>query len=193
MAASYGTTTVMGTPVQEYPILNRYDTYVVPPEGNVLTVIGATVRSGAGFEQKLSIPFINLTSFNSPDHPATANSADIDYLGRKVAIEWVDNTLTTAAAISFIGRRIYNLACKGRKYAEFVAEHALVAPTTELLANGTPAYTTRPRRPLLPGDTIYINADPYVVEGVNPAWRKDTIQFAHIEAFGFRDGETYPS
>jgi hypothetical protein len=170
-AVSYG--------INTYPILgpHAFATYTVPPEGNLLTVTGATQDTKGG-PVRLMQTFFNRDSFTIPGYPP-ANPDGLDYLGRLVNIAYTDPTLTLQSAVDWVGRRVFNLACRGQKYARFTAELVLAAP-------GDSVYTHRHRRPLRIGDAVTLDGDRWIVRSCNPAYRKDHLQMAEYELQFFR-------
>jgi hypothetical protein len=189
--AAYGANTspILGDPFE-------FRSYIIPPEGNVLTVAGAEIDLPGGGTGTVQRQLINPTSWNSPTH-STASSADIDYIGYIKPIEYVDPTIggdpvQAQLAIDFLARRIFNLACRGRKWFEFVSEYCFVTDTATL-ADGGAAYSnpTYARRPLLPGDLVTIDGELCVMHSVNAIWKKDVAQWAHYEAELFRFQNTF--
>lgn len=176
----------------------EFKSYIQPPEGNVLTVSGADVRVPGGGWAQLRRQLVNPTSFDSPTH-STADTNSIDYLGRIVPIEYVDPTIghdgdlaKAQATLDFIARRIFNIACRGRKWFEFVSDLAIVEDTAPL-ADGGAAYTnpTYPRRLLRPGDLVLIDGETCIIHACNPIWSHDVIQLMHVEAELFRAENTF--
>jgi hypothetical protein len=161
------------------PILDELSTYIIPPEGNVLTVSGGTNPvTGRRYQQF----YINYKSFNSPTHANLADPTSLDYIGHIRPIEYVDPTLNTQGAVDFVGFRVFRAACHGRKLAEFEAELVLFDPRPFEPS----IYTVRKRRPLRAGDVVTLNADRWVIHACNPIYDHDTIQRAHYEAEFFR-------
>lgn len=160
-------------------------TWIVRPEGNVLTVSGGYVTVPGGGQVRVQRTLYNPTSWNSPTH-TTADTDDLDYIGRIVPIEYVDVSITDQLACDFLARRIFDLACRGEKRAEFTAELVLI----DAAALEPTVYTTRLRRPLRAGDTVTIDGERWIIESANPAWESDLVQLCHYEARLFRPANT---
>jgi hypothetical protein len=169
------------------PILGPwpYTTYIVPPEGNHLTVWGGykDLPDGKG-QCQLNRTLINRKSFNAPGF-AVADPTSMDYLGRLKEILYVDPTLVSQQAVDFIARRVYEFACRGRKYARFTAEYVLFAPAEPSI------YTTRTKRPLRIGDVVMVDGARATIRSVQLGIRKDSVQLGHYEVEFFRTGGTF--
>lgn len=174
------------------PILGDLRSYVVPPEGNAITVFGGEVRGTNQTARQVHRQLINPASWDSPTH-ATADTSSIDFIGYVKPIEYIDTTITSddpelaQRAVDFIARRIYNLACRGQKWFEFTAELVLVDGS----ATEPSIYSTRTHRLLHPGDTIMVDGNRCVVHSIQPYAKKAHIQLMRIEAQYFRTENTF--
>ncbi len=159
--------------------------YVVPPEGNVLHVVGgADPKTGEVVRRTL----INPTSWDSPTS-AIADDTDLDYLGRIVEIFYIAPEMSSREAVDFVARRVFSSALRGRRFVEMEAEAILL----DVVTPGGPAYeptifTVRQRRPIRPGDLVTVDAVKYVAHGVSPMWRNDMAQKAFYELELYREG-----
>jgi len=124
--------------------------WVVPPEGNSLTVYGYV--NG----EKLRGYATNPKSYG-----AGADTSDPDYIGRHIPIiRRPDPTLVTPQAVRFVTRTIFERACRAQLWARFAAPLVLVDP------GEASVYTTYLRRPLQAYDPIYLNGELYMVRNV---------------------------
>jgi hypothetical protein len=96
----------------------------------------------------------------------------------------VDLQLTDPNFVRFVGRRIFNLACRGRKFCHFTSHLALVAPPD-------PLYTVHTHRSLRVGDMVTLDGDRWMVHGCSPHYEKDWEQLADYELELFRSDLTY--
>lgn len=179
LSVSYGSETS--------PILNLLDEYVVSPEFSALTVRGGPTHRQDGRASVFEQTFINPKSYSAPTHPASADETDPDYLPRLVEVLYHDPTLRTPRAVRFIGRRLLNLAGRGQKWRSFIAETVLL----DAAALDAARYTTRLKRPLLPGDVVMMDSDRYVIRSNSPAFRKSGIMLSHYEAMLYRTDVTW--
>jgi hypothetical protein len=128
---------------------SRYLKYTVPPEGNVVSVIGRTLPIAGGGGKTLYQQQINYKSWASPEFPGLADPTSPDWLGYISPVPVVDPSLPTQEAVNFVCRRKYELSAHGRVYHQFAAELVLVnVDATD------PLYTTRTHRPLRVGDVV---------------------------------------
>jgi hypothetical protein len=176
LSASYGASTS--------PILNMLDEYVVAPEFAILTVRGAPGIGPDGVVRYPQHTYRNPAAFNSPTHPATADNTNLDYLPRPQEAIYNDPALPNIRAVKFIGRRLMERAGHGQKWRSFIAETVLLpAATFEPLI-----YTTRLKRPLMPGDVVLMDSDRYVIQSNNCAFRKSGVMMSMYEAQLYREG-----
>lgn len=167
------------------PLYGDFRSYVIPPEGNVLTVSGGVPNDGKNGEKQIRETFFNAKSWNAPTH-SYADETDIDYLGEIVPIEYVDITLgvgmpieAARAAVRFVGTRIFNLACRGQKWFDFESIFVLLDATkVEPTIYTNPLYT---HRPLRPGDLVTLEGLNVMIHSCQPMVHKDVIQRAHYE------------
>lgn len=177
------------------PIYGDFRSYVVPPEGNVLTVSGGVPNDGKNGEVQIKETFFNAKSWNAPTH-SYADETDIDYLGRIMPIEYVDISIGAGmpverarAAIRFVGLRVFNLACRGQKWFDFESVYVLLnAAQIEPTVYTSPTYT---HRPLRPGDVVTIDGRTVIIHSCQPTIKKDVLQMAHYEAILFRPEVTW--
>jgi hypothetical protein len=150
------------------------ETYVLPPEGNFLTVTGIDKE-----QQLIRQEYRNPRSYNRPGEN-TAVLADPDYLGRIRPITLrPDPLLNSREAVQFVGRRIFEQACRGRIFAHWTSPAVIVE-------TGESVYTTHPGRPLQFGDPVSLNGELYFIRAVNIAIRKQHITMMKVEAEQFR-------
>lgn len=172
LSASYGASTS--------PVLNMLDEYVVSPEFAVLTVRGAP---GIGPDRVIRYPqhtYRNPRAFNSPTHPATADNTNLDYLPRPQEAIYHDPTLPNIRAVKFIGRRLMERAGQGQKWRAWIAETVLMpAADFEPLI-----YTTRLKRPLMPGDVVLMDSDRYIIQSNNCSFRRSGVMLSYYEEIG---------
>lgn len=170
-----------------------FTSYVIRPEGNVLTVSGSFVRDGKGAVVQVQRQIINQKSWDTPQH-SRADIDDPDWIGMIRPIEYVDPQIgvhrhpaVVRGMVDFIARRVYDLACRGRKWFEFVSVLAIV----DAAAVEPSIYTTRTHRPLMAGDTVLVNGQRCIVHSANPVYEKDTMQYCHYEVELFRPATTF--
>ncbi len=186
-AGSYGTDT---SPILGHP--HEFHSYIVPPEGNILTVTGAAKEGANRKAEFVQRQIVNMSSFDSPTH-TIADPNSIDYIGYAKPIEFIDHNLgaddpeNAQLIVDFVARRVFNLACRGRKYLEFVSELVLIpAATLE-----PTVYTTREKRPLLPGDTVTIDGERCVIHSCGPFFDSTYTQKQRVAAELFRFESVY--
>lgn len=187
MAVAYGSSTspILGPP-ERFP----FESWVVAPEGNCLTVSGGwDQKTGERFQQSI----VNEESFNAPLHPATADVTNLDHISSGVVpIEYVDTTLDSQQAVDYIARRVFNLACRGRKFLRFTAEYVLVDR-----ADVEPTiFTTHPVTPLRPGDIVRVtdqdgNHVTHILHQCSPSFENQGVMLATYELELFRPETTF--
>ena len=186
-AASYGTKTspIVG-PHERFPL----ESWIVSGEGNVLTVSGGWDRKTG---ERFQMSFINPDSFDAPSHPNQADENSLDFISAGVIpIEYVDIDLQSIEAVSFIGRRIFELACRSEKWARFVAEAVLVdGSETEPAIYQAPPDGRGTRRLLRVGDMVTVAGALHMVRSVSPAWTNSGCMLAHYETQLFRGEATW--
>lgn len=176
------------TVVKTFVRKGTLEQWVVPPEGNIVTVYGyAGGPNGAEAGQPegavLSQTLLNVRSYNffnlDPAHANYPDGSHADYLGRIVPIKVYDPSLQGCEAVNWVCKRVYQAACFAQKYLSFEAPLILVTDADD-------AEQTNPR-PLRfydaveawnPVTEVY---DTYVVASCNPTYTKDRHQMAHYE------------
>lgn len=140
--------------------------YVVPPEGNAVYVTGVgkppdgVLSKGNGdvllpsviYNYNAAKFFDNQPSGPNPTHPDYTN-------GRPNWIYYSDPTLKTQAAVNFLARRIYDVACHAQKRISFEAPLLLVTDVTD-------TFQRRPR-PLRYGDPVLFEGEKFFVSSVS--------------------------
>lgn len=158
-------------------------TYIVPPEATQVTVFGGPRGDSKDSSDRFQQVAVNRQAYNAPGF-SLADPTSLDYTGRCIPLVYTDMTLRSQGATDFICRRLFELACRGRKLAQWTSELCLVSPTDSV-------YSTHTKRPLRTGDTITLNGARWIVHSCNPQVKRDAIMLQHVEAELFRDGVTY--
>jgi hypothetical protein len=164
-----------------------FRTYVVPPEANALlvTTTGDLLPNKA--QTNLTQWLVNYRSYNPPGGPGLAvpGPNNPDYLGRFVPLVITDPAVAPGktpaerqAALDLFTRRIFNIACRATKMAEWQSELVLVADASDTLLDR--------KRPLRYGDFIRIDGFDFILRSCNPSFKKDTVQLASYSAEVFR-------
>lgn len=170
---------------------------VVPPEANLIVVTGVGVPASEEQTHILAAtsvtPELQLGPYvafnyksawlyeNQPTPPATDPSDPdyCDYLGDVIPLYYCDPGLTTETACMFALRRLYDMCAHARKLVVFEAPLILV---TDILDT----KQIRPR-PLMYGDPVLVDGDPYFVGSVaidyDIARGGDRVQMAAYELF----------
>lgn len=179
LSASYGASTS--------PVVTLLSEYAISPEFSALTIRGNPIGTVDGRVLTREHTFINPVAFSSPTHPGSADSDDLDYLPRLIDVTYEDPSLPTLNAVRFVGRRIAELAGRGHRWREFVAETVLLpAATLE-----PTIYTARLKRPLRPGDLVMMDSERWVIHSNSPAFRSSGLMFSHYEAELYREKLTW--
>ena len=191
LSASYGL--LEGKPI--YPILDvdgaEYRSYNVRPRANVLTVKGRVKSISSGGQNHFWNQAINFTSWSAPGHESLAEPDDNpDWLGTIRPIEIIDETLPTQEAVNFMTRRIFEVACRGRRLHQFAAQLVLA----DVSASET-FHSSRTHRPLRPGDPVNLVdmdgiATRCIVHSASFSIDKSPIQLGFYELEEFRPAST---
>lgn len=157
---------------------DTFFSYIVPPEGNAVFVTGTGVASSGMLQLTTGADKGILTclvhNFSAAkffsDQPSTDGHGNpipdpnsMDYTnGRPNWIYIGDGGLQTQAAVNFVARRVFDMACHAQKRVVFEAPLLLIDQT----ATGD-EYQRQPR-PLRFGDPVKVEGDQYVVSNVSP-------------------------
>lgn len=120
--------------------------WTIPPENTWVLVTGEYPKT-----KRYPVEHNNPKAYNKPGE----NTADVnhpDYTdGRfRPLYNRHDPTLTTPAAVKFVARRLFDIACRAQRFARFgcplpIVNAAAIEPTV---------YTTHTHRPLMFGDVV---------------------------------------
>lgn len=159
---------------------------IEPPEGNIVTVYGATTDSSEGGDAvQLTTTLVNPNSYNfanlstdDPNYPRPGNN-NWDYIGQPVPIRVYDGSLSTQAAVTWVARRVLDYACHGQKVLTF---NAPLEPMTD----SEDTQQSQPRK-LHFYDIVEVYDleeaawQTYIVRRCDPSYVKDGFQFARFE------------
>ena len=165
------------SPVTTYIRSGTLVSYVIPPEGNMLTVTGSgqLIPNGGG-ALNLTNFAINPLSYDFTTSP-TSDPTNADYLGRMVPIVVYDTGLTTDMAVGLVAKRIYQQACQGIKMMSFDAPLVLVVDPRD--------NNQRSPRPLRYYDAVQVVSagvtSQWLVRNCNPYIHKSGFSWAHYE------------
>ena len=154
-------------------IAGSFRKFIIPPEGNQITVSGTGDISLANNPSMLTQTAVNLLSFDFIPGHATSDPTSPDYLGRIVPIIVVDPNIQTQDELIWRLRRLYDFVAHGRETIQFVAPNVLITDSSD-------TNQKRPRS-LRYGDAIQVNGETYLVVNCNPFHKKDTKQLAFYE------------
>ena len=185
---AYGSDTVGSQEVKKTFIRKgTFNVRVERPEGNCVAVYGgamdsAAAKAGVNSAAMLTQVVYNVSSYNflnlaSSDPAYPSPSGNPDFLGYYAPIKVYDPTLSTAAAVNWVARRVFNFACHGRKILTFQAPLILVTDV-----NDTEQVNPRPLRFYDPVQVWNGSSyDQYIVRSCNIAYTKDAFQWANYE------------
>jgi hypothetical protein len=156
---------------------------VKPPEGNLVIVTGTGyIGEDAGVAARLTQYAINVRSYNflglasgHPKYPQADNNPD--YLPHIAPIVVIDPGLTTPDAVNWVTRRVFEIACFGRKRLSFVAPLLLINDPDDAELAGPPTRY----RPLRYYDPVTVDGSQYLVLKCTPDYSRDRAQWAHYE------------
>lgn len=163
--------------------LESWNSWVVPPECNVVYVQGAepiTAPLATGDEKALLQALaINFDSFVYRDDQPAPDTNHPDWLGRCVPFVLSDPGLTSEAAVNFACRRIYDIAAHAQKRITFEAPLVLVTDASDTLQQ-------RPRK-LQFGDAVLVEGAQFIVDSCTVDYSAlkggDRVQMAVYEVF----------
>lgn len=156
-------------------------TYIVPPEGNRLTV-STLDRNGSNDQTALRSTRTNDVSCEFPDSIILPDPTDPDYLGRIVDIVYLDTLLGTQEAVDYVATRVANIALRGYRVTHLTSHLVFIDPSAT-----DSYYSLGTYRSLLFGDLVKVDGVKHMVRGVNPAYRHDRIQLASYELQEWRE------
>jgi hypothetical protein len=184
---SYGTKT---SPILNVEEGTPFQSHIIPAEANLVIVLGGPKGQGKDSGVRFQQFAPNRASWDAPGW-SQADPSSLDYLGRCVPYIYADMTLRSQAAVNFVTRRIFEIACRGRKFVEFTAPLVLIDVSTEKDWQGNSVYSTHTHRPLRFGDLVTVDGTPFIVHGCNPNFTKSHHQLAHYECELWRAGLTF--
>jgi hypothetical protein len=165
------------------PISRRgYREWVVPPEGNILWVVGSASEIDPNTGRlKHTGWWVNEKSVQIPGLSAP-DPTDPDYLGRAKRLLWFDPYIGDDNILNYVGNRVAETAMRGYRMRTFTSHYVLIDAGSANDFYGNAIYAAGTKRPLQFGDVVTIDGTPHMIRRVSPAWRHDTLQYAKYEA-----------
>lgn len=153
--------------------------YVVPPEANAVVVTGSCINSTTLSKGKspLTVAICNFQAAKFTDtQPVGPNPASPDFTnGRPNWLYYSDPLLDSEAAVNFMARRLYDVACHAQKRIVFEAPLLLVTDINDPLQ--------KQPRPLQYGDMVLFNGFQFIVNSCSPDYRSGRVMMAVYELF----------
>lgn len=139
--------------------------WTIPPEGNYVEVTGQAADS----DDVIRLWARNTKSYNRPGE-ATADANHTDYVDGtfRPLYRRHDPALQTVAAVMFVLRRTFDIACRAQRYARFEAPLVLI----DARATEPDQYPLYRFRPLMFGDTVTFRGAKWQVKQCRMGIRK---------------------